>query len=191
MKFFYDCEFLEDGITIELISIGIAAEDGREFYGINRDFRWHRVACRRWWAPWSWAVKHEWLLDNVVPGLPKLHGDARLHYAGRGPLGVIDWLNSHFMSRNKLADKVRDFLLSDGEPELRAWYAAYDHVCLAQLWGPMMNLPEGVPMLTYDLKQECDRQGNPDLPEQASGEHNALADARHNLIRAKALGLVS
>src|SRR4051812_11038169 len=34
MKYFYDTEFLEDGQTIELISIGIVAEDGREYYAV-------------------------------------------------------------------------------------------------------------------------------------------------------------
>ena len=28
MRFFYDCEFIEDGRTIELISIGVAASTG-------------------------------------------------------------------------------------------------------------------------------------------------------------------
>jgi hypothetical protein len=31
-KIYYDCEFLEDGERIHLISIGMVAEDGREFY---------------------------------------------------------------------------------------------------------------------------------------------------------------
>lgn len=32
MKFWFDTEFIEDGRTIDLLSIGIVAEDGREFY---------------------------------------------------------------------------------------------------------------------------------------------------------------
>ncbi|MBA3574969.1 MAG: 3'-5' exoribonuclease, partial [Pseudonocardiales bacterium] len=32
MRFFYDCEFIEDGLTIDLVSIGVVDEDGREFY---------------------------------------------------------------------------------------------------------------------------------------------------------------
>lgn len=32
MKYFYDTEFVEDGTTIDLISIGIVADDGREYY---------------------------------------------------------------------------------------------------------------------------------------------------------------
>lgn len=32
MKYFIDTEFVDDGHTIDLISIGIVAEDGRELY---------------------------------------------------------------------------------------------------------------------------------------------------------------
>ena len=32
MRYFLDTEFIEDGKTIDLLSIGIVAEDGRELY---------------------------------------------------------------------------------------------------------------------------------------------------------------
>ena len=35
VKYFFDTEFYEDGKTIDLISIGIVAEDGREFYAVS------------------------------------------------------------------------------------------------------------------------------------------------------------
>ena len=35
MRFFYDTEFIEDGLTIDLVSIGIVDESGREYYAIN------------------------------------------------------------------------------------------------------------------------------------------------------------
>ena len=38
MRFFYDTEFIEDGETIELISIGIVGDDGREYYAVSTDF---------------------------------------------------------------------------------------------------------------------------------------------------------
>ena len=38
MRYFYDTEFIEDGSTIELVSIGIVAEDGREFYAVSTEF---------------------------------------------------------------------------------------------------------------------------------------------------------
>lgn len=58
MKYFYDTEFLEDGKTIELISIGIVAEDGREYYAVNADADWQRIRA------------DEWLMHNVVRHLP-------------------------------------------------------------------------------------------------------------------------
>lgn len=38
VRYFYDCEFIEDGTTIELVSIGVVAEDGREFYAVSTEF---------------------------------------------------------------------------------------------------------------------------------------------------------
>ena len=66
--------------------------------------------------------------------------------------------------------------------ELWAWYAAYDHVALAQLWGAMPALPREIPRFTKDLRQLWDDRGRPPLPE-VSGRHDALVDARHNLTR--------
>lgn len=177
MKYFYDTEFIEDGSTIDLISIGIVAEDGREYYAVHRD------------APWQRIAQHPWLPGNVVPSLPRLHGDERLHRwilsrsgRRRNPC-MLDFAHPHMRSRGRIAAEVSAFLLADTKPELWAWYAAYDHVALCQLWGTMMQLPKGMPMYTRDIKQECDRLGNPRLPEQPEGVHNALADARHNKVR--------
>ena len=38
MRFFYDCEFIEDGRTIDLVSIGVVDENGREFYAVSTEF---------------------------------------------------------------------------------------------------------------------------------------------------------
>lgn len=177
MKYFYDSEFMDDGESIELISLGIVAEDGREFYAVNRDAPWHKIR------------KHPWLMEHVVPSLSPPQGDRRFHVPKRW---LVDYANPEVMPKSSIASRVRDFLLTeDSDPELWAWYAAYDHVALCQLWGTMMQLPEGIPMYTRDLKQECDRQGNPELPEQPAGEHNALDDARHNVVRARVLGVLS
>ncbi len=37
-RYFYDCEFIEDGTTIELVSVGAVDEQGREFYAISTQF---------------------------------------------------------------------------------------------------------------------------------------------------------
>jgi hypothetical protein len=168
VRYFYDTEFIEDGKTIALISIGIVSSDGREYYAVNRD------------APWKRIKRHDWLVQNVVPTLPTLHGDARNH-AGRGPLGLLDWQSPLVKRRQSIADQVRDFLLAYGETERELWayYSAYDHVALCQLFGTMMDLPDGVPMWTRDLMQVWEQAGKPEKPAQV-GEHNALEDARWN-----------
>lgn len=37
-KYFLDTEFLDDGKTIALVSIGVVSEDGREYYAVSTDF---------------------------------------------------------------------------------------------------------------------------------------------------------
>lgn len=168
MKYFYDSEFLEDGRTIELISIGIVSSDGREYYAVTAEATRGSLLCR--------IKKHDWLMANVVPSLPRAHGDWRMHMPKSW---LFDYSSPLVKPRARIASEVQSFLLAGDRPELWAWYGAYDHVALCQLWGRMIDLPEGVPMWTNDLQQEVQRLGNPRMPEQASGVHNALEDARH------------
>lgn len=45
MRYFYDTEFIEDGTTIELVSIGVkAGQDGREYYAVSTEFDLVRAA---------------------------------------------------------------------------------------------------------------------------------------------------
>lgn len=176
MKIFYDTEFLEDGRTIDLISIGLVAEDGREYYAVSSDADWERIRT------------HDWLIRNVVPALPVTGRNALETYLSvpsnsypKPPLSLLgpDLTDSRVKPRQVIANEVRDFILAAPDPQLWAWYAAYDHVVLCQLWGTMISLPAGVPMWTCDLKQEAERLGNPDLPAMPGAtEHDALSDAR-------------
>ncbi|HXO12259.1 MAG TPA: hypothetical protein VN871_07835, partial [Mycobacterium sp.] len=56
MRYFYDTEFIDDGYNIELISIGIVAEDGREYYAVSTEFNPERAG--------------NWVRANVLPKLP-------------------------------------------------------------------------------------------------------------------------
>jgi hypothetical protein len=155
VRFFYDCEFIEDGSTIELVSIGVVAEDGREFYAVSTEFDPARAI--------------DWVRRNVLDKLPS-PGDPA------------------WRSRARIRDDLLSFLLAGGEPiEMWAWMAAYDHVVLAQLWGDMRALPRSIPRFTHELRQEWERCGAPALPPQPADQHDALADARHNLARWKVL----
>lgn len=176
MKIFLDTEFLDDGRTIDLISIALVAEDGREMYAVSSQFNQGAVH------------QHGWLMANVWPSLPTL----RPPHGQRGT-DRIDVTHDDVHPRPRIAEMVREFILATPNPALWAYYAAYDHVALAQLFGPMTDLPAGIPMQTDDLVTEAKRLGlTPrELPQQDEGHHNALADARHNAVIAQFLGLTS
>jgi len=179
VRVFYDCEFLEDGRTMDLISIGMVADDGREYYAVNRGDL----------AMWARVNRSAWLVENVLPHLPTISIEVVSGQDGSQRVCLIsNILDPRVKPIAQIAREVHEFLLAgDGKPELWAWYAAFDHVVLAWLWGPMRNLPKGIPKLTKDLKQRADDLGNPALPEQVAGAHNALEDARHNAVRARFL----
>lgn len=150
-RVFYDCEFIEDGRTIELVSIGAVDEDGREFYRVSTEF--------------DPAGAIPWVRANVLDKLP--------------PPADPAWC-----SRERIRDDLLAYLTAPGEGlELWAWYAAYDHVVLCQLWGAMPALPRSIPRYTKDLRQRWDDVGRPALPAPPGDQHDALADARHNLAR--------
>lgn len=165
MKIFHDWEFLEDGSTIAPISVGMVAEDGRELYAVFAD------------APWGRIRRHDWLMANVVPNLPQPHGDWIRQMPKRW---LIDFYNPAVKARAEIADDVRMFLDASAPVDLWGYYAAYDHVCLAQLFGRMFDRPAAMPMFTHDLMQLMAQVGatEADLPDQPADVHNALADAR-------------
>ena len=49
----------------------------------------------------------------------------------------------------------------------------------------MIDLPVRFPMFTSDIKQLVKQAGNPQMPKQPAGLHNALEDARFNVVRYK------
>lgn len=167
-RIFYDCEFVEDGRTIDLISIALVAESGDEYYAIIED----GTALDR-------AVNNPWLRENVVPSLPitAFPSADGTRWGFLWDEGHPDF--EHAKLRATVADEVRQFIQSFPMAQLWADYGAYDHVALCQLFGSMVDLPDGIPMWTADIQHERARMGSPDLVEQESGQHNALADARH------------
>jgi hypothetical protein len=77
MKFWFDTEFIDDGKTIDLISIGIVSEDGREYYAESMDCDLSKAS--------------DWVKENVIPhlkGNPKLRTQIAfeiLGFAGERP----------------------------------------------------------------------------------------------------------
>ncbi|MCV7175109.1 3'-5' exoribonuclease domain-containing protein [Mycolicibacterium sphagni] len=177
-RYFYDTEFLDDGSTIELISIGIVCEDGREYYAVNFDCDFRRIC------------KDDWLWDNVVRHLPTTKTDWSDDALQRGR--GFHWLDDTaacVKPKWVIANEVREFITHPvaeghawqaGAPELWGYCAAYDHVALAQLWGPMKDMPVGIPFRTNDLAQLTASIPAFERPVQDGALHNALADARWN-----------
>lgn len=104
------------------------------------------------------VMANAWVRDNVLPHL----GGPRVHFKEIAP-ALLTFIEG-----------------GSSRPEFWGYYADYDWVVFCQLFGTMMDLPKGWPMYCRDLKQWCDALGNPELPKQASTEHNALNDARWN-----------
>lgn len=159
MRFFYDCEFLEDGNTIDLVSVGVVAEapgggPGAEFYAVSTDF--------------DPGKANPWVKRNVLPKLPNPADPA-------------------WRSERRIREDLHAFLRAESRGqgiELWAWVGAYDHVAVCQLWGDMTQLPVGMPRFTRELKQLWELAGSPPLPSiDTRAAHSALEDARHNARR--------
>lgn len=168
--FFYDTEFLEDGKTVDLISIGMVNYRTKEtFYAVSNEFDTRAVA------------KNWWLMQNVMTSIPHTQFVVS-DFQGAPVVRDLYPTGPDVMSRREIRDGIMDFT-RDWWPEFWAWYGAYDHVALCQLWGRMIDLPSRMPMFTADLKQLHKQKGHPDMPQQSSGKHNALDDALFNVVR--------
>ena len=154
MRYFIDTEFYERGPKhpVELISVAIVAEDGREFYACNRDFNERKASA--------------WLKENVLPHLPpKPH--AMFPYQGKA-----------WMRFSNIAPAIREFIADDPRPEFWGYYCDYDWVVFCQIFGTMMDLPQGFPMYCRDLRQALDSIDFPDITQDDDAPHSALEDAR-------------
>jgi 3' exoribonuclease, RNase T-like len=176
----YDFEFIDDGVTIDPISVGMVNDLGETYYAINKECDWSKA------SDWVWEnvlrpigiERHTTpeMLGSKAKTKRQIAGDIMLFLqcAKRRP-EKEPWSDEEFASFASAEPRF--------DTQLWGYYAAYDHVALAQLYGPMMALPKCIPMFTNCTKQLAVSLGDPDLPEQGPGEHHALADALHNVRR--------
>lgn len=219
MKHFIDFEFLEGDVpvkifglnipkwlvkpnsTIQPISVGIVAEDGREYYAISKEFNlkeaWNRYDEKveimsgdmRNHYPEGRKYKVYWIRENV---LKPIHYELSIKEA-KHKLDYINWCklielkdgysNRHYKTFKKLINKygktnkeiaenilwfcaaeksifetdglgqeVRN-RLEDNPVKFYGYYADYDWVCFCWLFGKMIDLPTGFPMLMFDIQQ--------------------------------------
>lgn len=194
MKYFIDTEFIEGFHKpllgkrrhfIDLISIGIVCEDGREYYAVSNEYRY--------------SDADEWVKKNVILTAYKssVSGDARNQF------DATDFHHHFGKSNSQIASDITNFIynteypmaetavqkafvrIGQISPVFYGYYADYDWVLFCSLFGRMIDLPKGFPMYCRDLKQMMDekgldaewKRGNCPDPE---GEHNALVDAKFN-----------
>lgn len=165
LKYFFDTEFDEDGVTINLISIGMLCEDGREYYAVSTEFDPNHC--------------NDWVQQNVLPLLPPMGSN----FTWLTPDGQ-SFTTSLWKPRKAIAAELINFLglPINIKPEFFAHFCSYDWVALCQLYGRMIDLPQGMPFYCNDIKQIQEELGNPQLPPQEGCEHDALNDAKWNKL---------
>jgi hypothetical protein len=114
-------------------------------------------------------------------------------------------INVYGKTNQQIAEEVKKFVYNQddedkynntykSQPKFHGYYADFDWVVFAWLFGKMIDLPTGFPMFCIDLKQELDNKAllyfkdktleqnisymknRNDYPKQTN-EHNALSDA--------------
>lgn len=196
MKYFLDTEFIEGFHKpifgkrrhfIDLISIGIVCEDGREYYAISTEF--------------NPKDADDWVRKNVISGLPDRN--VGFYDSPRRKQESLLWKSNAQIVNDILAfvypdifknfktvekefyQRSKEYGWNTEQPKLYAYYADYDWVLFCSLFGRMIDLPKGFPMYCRDLKQRFDEEFTEDIkkdqryPSQKD-EHNALDDARWN-----------
>lgn len=192
MKYFFDTEFLEGkqpkkllGFTygytkptIDLISIGIVAEDDRAYFALSNEFN----------LDWAWeksdglnkqGIPIYWIRDNVLLPIYKKYvsGDARNKYDfSKGTMRYL--MDNYGRSNEEIAKDIVSFVSwcgndtnEDGncsychnkggcmdKPQFYAYFADYDWVVSCWLFGRMLDLPKNFPYYCRDLKQMLDEK---------------------------------
>lgn len=183
--------------TIDLISIGIVCEDGREYYAISKDFNLKEAWNRYDLKPMSnkggigdtpTHKKVYWIRDNILLPIYKdfVSGDMRnkMDFS----YSTMKWiLKNYGKSNEQIAKEIKGFtqgpkdsfkrlMENYNNPIFHAYYADYDWVVFCWLFGRMVDLPEGFPMYCVDIKQIMDEKVLKVIDEvcYSSGNHTIL-----------------
>ena len=141
-KYWIDTEFIARPYTIDLISIGLVAEDGREFYAESNEVDWSKASL--------------WTLENVRPQLDGkgmrreeigyavrqfTNGDEHPAFWGYFPaydwvafnwlFGSMDELPFHYP---QLCLDIKQWAIELGDPELPHQLGARHHALLDARW---------------------------------------------------------
>ena len=160
---FQQTEFNQEVDPIQLISLALVAEDGREFYAISSEFDESKL--------------DDWLKANVMPILMG-HVTQPASSPGETTRWIIhgreDTPPAPTMTLMEIRAGVEEFIgTKDGNPEFWAYYGDYDWYLFTRLWG-FRHMPKNFPFLCMDVKQYQKHLGSPKLPAAWKPEHNAI-----------------
>jgi hypothetical protein len=173
MKIFFDTEFtgLHKGTT--LISIGLVAEDNRQFYAELIDY--NESQC------------DDWIKENVIKYLRKTNW--------REKAGTYI-PNYHIGAKQEIGKALENWLSQFNEVELVSDVCHYDMVLLIDLFWNAFSLPKNICPACYDINQDIARKYNISMREAfdksredilyqnykentiKGDKHNALYDAK-------------
>lgn len=153
-RYFLDTEFIEAPGYLDLISIGIVCEDGRELYAESSEVDWSKAS--------------QWVLENVKPHLGHVPSKGAYH-STTCMIGC---------PKADMAYEIRQHFIRDSAPEFWGYYSDYDWVLFCWLFGRMVDLPAGFPYLCRDLRQALDERGMTHIKQPDNAPHHALTDAR-------------
>lgn len=175
-RYFIDLEFIEDGKTIQLISIGIVEGGTSElnaYRAIDRD-------C-------DFTKADRWVRDNVLKPL-----NIQIITEGDRLKAVLPRYQQDFKTKQEIRSDIVNFLnLQESDRTIEIWadYGHYDYVSFCQIFGKMIDLPEGLPFFACDIQSYkvfiediARRKGDnleielpPDL--ETEGDHDCLKGA--------------
>ena len=142
MKYWIDTEFIAKPYTIDLVSVGIVAEDGREFYAESSDV--------------DWSKANPWMQENVRPQLDgngmsreaisyglRAFTDHDEHPVFWGYFPAYDWVGFVWLFGGleelpfhypQLCLDIKQWAIELGNPELPHQQGAQHHALLDARW---------------------------------------------------------
>ena len=152
-----DCEFIrQDPTESGLISVGITDTAGTEFYAVNAHVDQEVLRT------------DPFLREQVLPKLPLTAA------------GDLDLDHPHVRTPDQIRVGLAAYYAAGPPALFHAYFGAGDLMRLHALWEHRWDvMPQQIPRRPRELADLLEDHGVPE-PVQASPEHHALNDARHN-----------
>ncbi len=170
MKVFFDTEFTGLHQHTNLISIGLVAENDREFYAEFTDYDNSQV--------------DSWLRDNIIKKLLFTEKENGLLFDNQSMVSLRG-------DKHLITNHLTKWLSSFDEP-LEMWSdcLAYDWVLFCQLWGDAFGVPKLVYYIPFDISTLFKVKGiDPDIGREdfaftsgSNGGHVSDQDNKHNAL---------